>query len=52
MFFQSHVVENIFQNRARLNFSIHLTMKIKLFVFLETQYFELRFSLLTHMFTM
>ena len=43
MFFQSHVVEKIFQNlRVRLKFSIRKAMKIKPFVALAIQYFELR----------
>ena len=42
MFFQSQVVEKIFQNfRVRLKFSICWARKRKLFVALETQYFEL-----------
>ena len=42
MFFQSHVAENVFQNLSmRLTFRIHLAMKIKVFVALEIQYFEI-----------
>ena len=52
MFFQSHVVEKIFQNlRVKLKFSIRYAMKVKLFVALEIQYFELR-SLLTRTFAL
>ena len=46
MFFQSHIVEKIFQNlRVRLNLSIRYAVKIKLLAAPEMQYFELRFFL-------
>ena len=52
MFFQSHVVDKIFQNlRVRLKFIIGWAMKIKLFVAFEIQYFELRiFSFNSHIY--
>ena len=52
MFFQGHLVENIFQNfRVKLKFRIQSAMKVKLFLALEIQFFELRFFL-TRMLTM
>ena len=43
MIFQSHAVKKIFQNlRVRLSFSIRKAVKIKLFVALAIQYFELK----------
>ena len=42
MFFQCHVVAKVFQNlRMRLKFRIRQSMKIKIFVAREIQYFEI-----------
>ena len=48
MFFQSQVVEKIFQNlHVRLKFRIRLAVKIKFCVALKLQYFELRIFYVT-----